>query len=100
MHSCIYEGSIRHRRYHPRSNQFQYGLFFMYLDLAELPSMFDIHPFWSYEKANIASFRRRDHFGDPAISLDQAVRTLVEAHLGRRPNGPIRLLTHLRYFGY
>jgi len=100
MHSCIYEGTIRHRRYRPRSNQFQYGLFFMYLDLAELPSLFDIHPLWSYEKANIASFRRRDHFGDPAISMDQAVRTLVEARLGRRPSGPIRLLTHLRYFGY
>jgi DUF1365 family protein len=79
---------------------FQYRLFFMFLDLAELPTLFDIHPLWSFEKFNIASFRRRDHFGDPAIPLDQAVRDLVEERLGYRPNGPIRLLTHLRYFGY
>jgi DUF1365 family protein len=28
------------------------------------------------------------------------VRDLVEHSSGQRPSGPIRLLTHLRYFGY
>jgi DUF1365 family protein len=79
---------------------FQYRLFFMFLDLAELPNLFDVHPLWSYERINIASFRRRDHFGNPAIPLDQAVRDLVEDRLGSRPKGPIRLLTHLRYLGH
>jgi DUF1365 family protein len=32
--------------------------------------------------------------------VDTAVRDLVETRLGDRPSGPIRLLTHLRYFGY
>ena len=79
---------------------FQYRLFFMFLDLAELPTLFNIHPLWSYERFNIACFRRQDHFGDPLIPLDQAVRDLVEERLGSRPKGPIRLLTHLRYFGH
>ena len=79
---------------------FKYRLFFMFLDLAELPTLFDIHPLWSYERFSIACFRRRDHFGDPAIPLNQAVSDLVEDRLGSRPNGPIRLLTHLRYFGH
>ena len=100
MHSCIYEGTIRHRRFNPRPNMFQYRLFFMFLDLAELPTLFDIHPMWSYERFNVASFRRRDHFGDPLIPMDQAVADLVEDRLGSRPNGSIRLLTHLRYFGH
>ena len=100
MQSCIYEGTIRHRRYRPRPNMFKYRLFFMFLDLAELPTLFDNHPFWSYEGFNIASFRRRDHFGDPAIPLEQALADLVENRLGSRPNGPIRLLTHLRYYGH
>ena len=78
---------------------FQYRLFFMFLDLAELPTLFDIHPLWSYERFNIACFRRRDHFGDATIPLAQAVADLVEDQLGGRPTGPIRLLTHLRYFG-
>ena len=41
MKSCIYEGTVRHRRYRPRPNHFQYRLFFMYLDLAELPRLFE-----------------------------------------------------------
>jgi len=79
---------------------FQYRLFFMFLDLTELPNLFDIHPLWSIERFNLACFRRRDHFGDPELPLEQAVADLVEAHLGDRPAGPIRLLTHLRYFGH
>ena len=100
MNSCIYEGTIRHRRFRPRPNMFKYRLFFMFLDLDELPTLCDIHPLWSFERFNIACFRRRDHFGDPTIPLDQAVADLVEDRLGSRPNGPIRLLTHLRYFGH
>jgi DUF1365 family protein len=72
----------------------------MYLDLRELPNVFDAHPLWSGERVNLAYFRRRDHFGDPHISLDRAVRDLVEKQSGARPGGGIRMLTHLRYFGY
>jgi len=72
----------------------------MFLDLKELPTLFDIHPLWSYQRFNIACFRRKDHFGDPFVPMDTAVRDLVQTRLGKRPAGPIRLLTHLRYFGY
>jgi len=34
------------------------------------------------------------------VPLDTAVRDLVELRTGRRPNGPIRLLTSFRYFGF
>ena len=98
--SAIYEGSVRHRRFKPRPNLFQYRLFFMFLDLEELPTLFYIHPLWSYRRFNIACFRRKDHFGDPFVPMDTAVRDLVQTRLGKRPAGPIRLLTHLRYFGY
>jgi hypothetical protein len=100
MKSCIYEGTVRHRRYRPRPNHFQYRLFFMYLDLAELPRLFDMHPLWSFGTPNLAWFKRSDHFGDPRMPMDQAVRALVEERTGRRPAGPIRMLTHLRYFGH
>ena len=100
MKSCIYEGTIRHRRYRPRPNVFQYRLFFMFLDLSEIETVFQLHPLWSNEQTNVAYFRRRDHFGDPRRPLEQTVRDLVEEKLGQRPLGPIRLLTHLRYFGF
>jgi DUF1365 family protein len=72
----------------------------MYLDLAELNEVFRRRWFWSASRRAIARFDRRDHFGDPAVPLDEAVRSLVAEHTGIRPAGPIRLLTHLRYFGY
>lgn len=72
----------------------------MYLDLAELPHLFDPHWLWSAQAPALARFRRRDHLGDPEVALDEAVRDRVERETGRRPDGPIRLLTHLSYFGY
>ena len=98
--SAIYSGSVRHRRLTPVAHCFRSPLFMMYLDLAELPALFDRTPLWSARRAAPAWFRRRDYLGDPATPLDQAVRELVTARLGVRPEGPIRLLTQLRYFGY
>jgi DUF1365 family protein len=100
MNSAIYRGTIRHRRFAPVANEFRYRLFFMFLDLAELPEALDIHPLWSADRVNLAYFRRRDHFGDVRFPLDKALRARVEAKTGRRPTGPIRMLTHLRYFGH
>jgi DUF1365 family protein len=100
MNSCIYKGWVRHRRVAPTHNSFRYRLFMLYVDLAELPALFDHTPLWSARRPALAWFRRRDYLGPSALPLDEAVRHLVEAHTGSRPQGPIRLLTHLRYFGY
>lgn len=100
MNSCIYQGYISHRRFRPRPHAFRYQLFMMYLDLAELDTVFADNRFWSTRRWAPARFCREDHFGDPAQPLDLCVRDLVERETGQRPRGPIRLLTHLRYFGY
>jgi len=81
MKSCIYEGSVRHRRFEPVENRFSYRLFMMFLDLAELPRLFEGARFWSADRWNLAWLRRKDHLGDPALPLDPAVRDLVESRL-------------------
>jgi DUF1365 family protein len=103
MHSAIYEGKVRHRRFSPVENAFTYRMFMMYLDLDELPTLFDGHAFWSNEGRAVARFRRKDHLKNHApvtADLAGAVRDLVETRTGERPDGPIRLLTHLEYFRY
>ena len=100
MHSAIYHGWLEHRRHRPRSHAFRYRLFMMYLDLGELDRVFAGRWCWSTTRRALARFDRRDHLGDPAEPLDESVRRLVAARTGSRPTGPIRLLTHLRYFGY
>ena len=100
MRSAIYTGSVRHRRLRPHAHTFHYRLFMMYLDLDEIPEVLDRRWLWSARRAAPAWFRRADYHGDPALPLDEAVRRTVERETGSRPAGPIRLLTHLRYFGY
>ena len=100
MHSCIYEGRVRHRRFSPIKHHFNYKLFMMYLDLDELSHLFEKYWLWSCERSNVAQFQRKDHIGNPIQPLKESAYDLVEAHCGKRLTGPIRLLTHLRYFGY
>jgi DUF1365 family protein len=98
--SALYFGTVRHRRFGPRENHFRYSLYMAYLDLGELDRVFADSWAWRVERPGLASFRRADHDGDPALSLDEHIRRLVAGQTGARPTGPIRLLTHLRYFGY
>lgn len=98
--SAIYRGRIRHRRFAPKAHAFSYPMFMMYLDLDELDHVFAGRWFWRTNGRGLAEFRRSDFHGDPAIDLRDAVRTTVANGCGSRPEGPIRLLAHLRYFGY
>jgi DUF1365 family protein len=100
MHSALYLGRVRHRRFAPRPHDFDYRLFMAYLDLSELDAVFRRRWLWSTKRPTLAWLRRADYLGDPDVPLDQAIRDRVELEGGVRPQGPIRMLTHLRYFGY
>jgi len=100
MNSALYMGWVRHRRRAPVVNEFRYRTFMVYLDLAELESVFRGRWLWSTRRFAPAWFRRADHLGDPVRPLAECVRDLVERERGFRPAGPVRLLTNLRYWGY
>ena len=100
MKSGIYRGTVRHRRFHPVSHEFTYPLFMMYLDLDELPTVFRDRWLWSATAPAPAWFRARDYLGQGQTDLRDAVLSEAERLTGRRPTGPIRVLTHLRYFGF
>ncbi len=86
--SAIYTGTVSHARRGPRAHAFSYRMYMLYLDLDELPGL------------GLRSFRRSDYLGDPSRDLASEVRDRVEAALGFRPVGPVRLLTHVRSLGY
>jgi DUF1365 family protein len=100
VNSALYFGSIGHRRREPVVNAFRYGAFLVYLDLGELADVFRGRWLWSTRGFAPAWFRRADHVGDPARPLDECIRELVRERTGWRPDGPVRLLTNLRYWGY
>lgn len=100
FNSAIYTGWVRHRRFMPVAHSFRYRMFMMYLDLDELPVLFEKRWLWSVGHRNIAWFRREDYLGDSQQPLKAAVNALVQRETGHLPRGPIRLLTHMRYFGF
>jgi hypothetical protein len=81
------------------AHAFRYPLFMVYLDLAELPRVFNGRWLWSTRRPTMAWLRRADYLGAPEVPIADSVRALVEAHTGRRPRGPVRMLSHLRYLG-
>jgi DUF1365 family protein len=100
MRSCLYVGRVEHRRHAPVEHRFSFPLYMFYLDLDELDLVFGGRWLWSHRRPALGRLRREDHFGDPAVPLAEAVRCEVERQTGRRPEGPVRLLTHLRYGGF
>ena len=100
MHSALFHGWLDHRRHTPVPHAFRYGVFMAWLDLAELDQVFRGRWLWSVSRPSLVRFDRSDHFGEPDLPLDESVRRLVAQHTGTRPEGPIRLLTNLRWFGY
>jgi DUF1365 family protein len=82
MHSRIYIGQVRHRRFSPAEHHFRYGLSLMYLDLDELPQLLRSQLCLYTARFSPGSICRGDHFGDPAIPLADAVRNFVAAETG------------------
>jgi DUF1365 family protein len=97
--SAVYEGVVRHRRLVPHAHAFEYRMAQIYLDLDEVDRVFKDRWLWSSASGNIAQFRRSDYLEPKELTLAEAVRQRVETATGNRPLGPIRLLSHLRYFG-
>jgi hypothetical protein len=100
VQSCLYAGWVRHRRNAPVPHAFRYRLCLLYLDLAELPQALEGRWLWSARRPALARWHRADHGFDPTRDLAEEIRELVATRSGRRPAGPIRLLTAPRLLGY
>ena len=68
MHA-IYQGTIAHTRFSPKSHKFMYKTNMLYLDLDELQDAFVGKLFWSYNKPNLASFYRSDFYGAKKVTI-------------------------------
>ncbi|GKW49401.1 DUF1365 domain-containing protein [Halomonas sp. NCCP-2165] len=99
LRSRIYRGELRHRRFLPRRHAFTYRLWMAWLDLAELPELFDGVPGFSARGPALARFRREDYLAPHDLPLAEAVRRALREQLGEAPDGRICVLTQLRTLG-
>ena len=98
--SCIYNGTVMHRRTRPRRHQLSYTVTSFLLDLDELPQLDRAVTGFAYNRFNLFAFHDRDHGPGTGAPL----RPWVEQQLARAgislDGGPIRLLCYPRTLGY
>lgn len=96
----VYTGTLRHRRFRPRAHAFSYGVFMAWLDIDRIPDVMRRSWWTGFNRFNWASYYDRDHLGDPALSLRERVVADASEQGVALTDGPIYLLTNLRYLGY
>ena len=101
LKSSIYECEVVHERLHPKKHRFRYSLFFLDIDLDELPTLSRKLWLFGHNRFNLYEFRDRDHLDLGCGSL----RKNLDAYLRQQgitlPQGArVRLVTLPRIAGY
>jgi len=99
VYSAIYRGWVGHHRRKPKPHRFAYPLTLFYLDLDEIPLLQNHAKIGTGRRWRPIQFRRSDYLAPSDLPLKTAVLNLVETRLAIRPEGAVRMLTNLRYFG-
>lgn len=97
IRSAIYCGTVMHRRVRPKAHRLRYGVFYLLLDLDELPEL-DLR-LLGVERAAPFSFRARDH-GDGSGKLKRWVSNGLRAAKIHSELGRVTLMTFPRVFGF
>ena len=98
--SCLYVGSVIHKRFKPKEHFFKYKVFSLYLNLDEIDEVQKKIPFFSYNKFNLISFYDKDHGERDGSSLKLWVKKkLNEVGIGNEIKS-VNLLCYPRIFGY
>ena len=98
--SCIYEGSVIHKRFKPKEHFFKYKVFSLFIDLSELNELNDKLNFFSLNKFNLISFYEKDHGERDGSSLFNWVKLNLEKNDISTENIKIKLLCYPRILGY
>ncbi len=99
MDSSIATGRVWHERLEPRPHRFVYRTSYTLIDIDRIAEVFARSRLWSSEGRSLVSFRRSDFLSPLDRSLRQAVLDRVAEETGRRPDGRVFLLAHLRQWG-
>ena len=97
--SFLYEGVLVHERIKPRRNFFKYSLFMAYFDLDELYQL-KSRFWWGINQAKLVAFHERDYLDRKKGNLKKRLANFLEEKHKIKLDGPVRMLTHLRYFGF
>ncbi len=100
IESGLFVGTLRHRRFTPVAHAFTYRLFMALLDIDRVSELMRVSALTSDKRWNWATFDDRDHLGGSARSLRERLTIDAARQEIDLPDGPVFLLTNLRYLGY
>ena len=98
--SCIYNGTVIHKRHKPKTHFFKYSVFSLLLDLSELELLNEKIKFFSFNKFNLISFFEKDHGNRDGTSLVNWVKNYLKKNQIETENIKIKLLCYPRILGY
>ena len=98
--SCIYNGSVIHKRFKPKKHFFKYKVFSLFIDLSELNELNRKLKFFSINKFNLISFYEKDHGERDGSSLINWVKLNLSINNISSENIKIKLLCYPRILGY
>ncbi|HRG38367.1 MAG TPA: DUF1365 domain-containing protein [Bacteroidia bacterium] len=102
----MYKATVMHHRLEPKKHKFHYDIFMFYIDLDELELLQKKLLFYSNERFNFFSLKRKEHLQLPLESPDttKSIKQQIKNYLLRNgidtANGRIMLLTNLNVLGY
>ena len=97
---AVCEGTVVHRRAETTEHQFTYPVSQVWIDPDRPDDLCDLHPAWSSRRPSPVRFRRQDYGGSGSGSLADEARHDLGAVLGRPVDGPVRMVTQLRRWGW
>jgi DUF1365 family protein len=100
MISSIYNGTVIHKRFKPKSHFFRYKVFSLFIDLSELNTLEKKISFFSYNRFNLISFFDKDHGNRDGLSLIEWVKKNLKENRINSEEIKIRLLCYPRILGY
>lgn len=97
---ALCDGSVVHRRAETSAHTFTYPVSQIWIDPDDPEALCSKHWAWSASHPAPARFQRTDYGSRHAESLGDEARSDVSAVLGRQVNGPVRMLTQIRRWGW
>jgi DUF1365 family protein len=98
--SALYVGRIRHRRHQAPAMAFSHSYWQVLIDLDELPELDRTVGLFGHNRRAVLSFDDRDHMGPEPRPVRDKLASWMAGRGLTLPDGPVRLLTGLRHFGW
>lgn len=94
------DGQVYHRRLSPTAHEFRSPVSYVWLDPDAPDDLCRHHPLWSASHPAPARFHAGDYGNGSGCSLGDQVRDEIGVVTGHRPDGPLRMLTQVRRWGW